>query len=132
MIQKLRNMLQSRRSIPAPMSNCCELQLLLLSALLAGWFAIPSGKHSIPYAPPVSLVNAERLFLCCLFLELVLSLRGMSSELQTHAQLRDVSHECSESYSLHRVRAQAESSILSAKLLRCNCAPHVERLFVLL
>ena len=34
----------------------------------------------------------------------------MSSELQTHAQLRDVSHECSESYSVHRVRVQADAA----------------------
>ena len=71
-------------------------------------------------------------FPCHVFCWDLLSLRGMSSELQTHAQLIDSSHKCREAHSLNRVRAQAESSMVSAILLRCNCAPHDERLSVLL
>ena len=75
MIQKLRNMLQRPRSIPEPMSNCCEPQLLLLSVLLAGPFATPLGMHNTPYAAPVSLVNAQRLSLSCLLLGFVVTHR---------------------------------------------------------
>jgi len=78
----------------------------------------PSGTHSIPCALPVLWSMLERLVLSCLVLSCLvlscpvlscpvlfclgigigigLSLRGMSSELQTHAKLMHVSHECSD------------------------------------